>query len=358
MAVVKYKDSKKRTRYLVRIRIYDNEGVFVKHSSKGGFETSRDARNYETSFLSAKKNSSVLFQQVVDHYLEYYKSHNKYSSYKSTKNAIKLHILPYFENKDIHKITPKDILDWKIDMQGKGLFAISYLNKIRTQLVALFNHMVKYFDLDKSPAAGIGGFKNKEKKTEMSFWTLDEFNQFMKYVDDPLYRLFFNMLFYTGIRKGEAQAVQWKDINFKKGLLNISKTWAALGDGSYGPTAPKTPNAYRSISLDRNTLTSLLENLAEAKKYEGFSNSFYVIGNVKPLSTTQLDRMFNKLILISNVKKIRIHDLRHSNASLLISLGADIVLVTKRLGHASSKETFDTYSHLYPDKQAEIIDLL
>ncbi len=355
MSVSKYKINN-TTKWLVRFRIYDTNGNLIKNSSKKNFETRKEAKAYESSLVGKVGNTFVSFDDAVEHYLEYYKSHNKYSSYRSSLNAVKLHIKPFFKGKDIFKVTPKNILDWKMVMQNKGNYSVNYLNKIKAQVVAIFNHFVKYYNLEKSPCMNIEGFKGRGKKQEMSFWTLSEFNKFISQVDDPLHHLFFNILFYTGIRKGEAQALQWKDININKNTLTISKTWQAIGDGKYSTTSPKTINAYRNIKLDSNLLKSLNNQYIEANKYSGYNDEFYIFGDITPLSTSQWDRTFTKYLKLCNCKPIRMHDLRHSNASLLISLGADIILITKRLGHASSQETYDTYGHLYPDKQDEIIE--
>lgn len=356
MAISKYGE-KGKEKYQVRGRLFDAQGEFVKYYRKTGFDTRREAKAYEDELLkSIKFNKKLPFEELSKHYLQFYKSHNKFSSYRSTENAVNLHILPFFKEYDVSKIKPKDILDWKINIQNSNEYTVAYLNKIWAQLIAILKHSVKFFELDKSPTENIGSFKSSEVKKEMQFWTIDEFKKFVKNIKDPMHELFFHTLFYIGVRKGEAQGLQWSDIDFDKRQMKISKTWQNVGNGKYGLTSPKTKNANRTITLDNKTLEKLKIRLTEVEKIKGFSNDFFIFGDTKPLSTSQISVIFNNYLDLCKVKRIRIHDFRHSHASLLISLGSNILFVAKRLGHASVKETFDTYSHLYPDEETTIIE--
>lgn len=355
MALSKYDENKNL--WQARGRLYDINGNFIRQYKKIGFTSRREAKAYEDELIkNVKSDKKLPFEELSKHYLQFYKSHNKFSSYRSTENAVNLHILPFFMSYDVFLIKPKDILDWKINIQNTNNYSVAYLNKIWAQLVAIFNHSVKYFDLDKSPTDKIGSFKSGEVKKEMQFWTIDDFKKFVKSIKDPMHELFFHTLFYTGVRKGEAQGLQWSDIDFDKRQMKISKTWQNIGNGNYGLTSPKTKNANRTIIIDNKTLEKLKLRLSEVEKIKGFSNDFFIFGDTKPLSTSQISVIFNNYLDICEVKRIRIHDFRHSHVSLLISLGSNILFVTKRLGHASAKETFDTYSHLYPDEEITIIE--
>lgn len=351
MGITKYGE-KGKEKYQIRGRLYDAQGNFVKAYRKIGFDTKREAKAYEDNLLATTSSSEFLFKDLVKHYLAYYKTENKYTSYISTKNAIELYIIPIFSDRDIFSITPKNVLEWKMDMITKG-FSIGYLNKIRVQLVAIFNHAKKYFHLEKNPCDNMGMFKSKELKKEMLFWTYDEFKKFIEKADDEFYKLMFITLFKTGLRKGELQALQWKD--FKNDTLDVSKTWARLDVGYFDLSSPKTPNSYRTIKIDIEVLKGLKTRLKTVNKTIGFNDEFFIFGDTSPISASQIDRMFTRYIKQSNVKRIRIHDLRHSHASYLISLGANIVMVSNRLGHASTQETLDTYGHMYPNQEDAII---
>ena len=354
MAITKYIDKKGKKKYQARGRLYDAQGEFIKAYKKIGFNTNWEAKEFEDNLIKKDKpEKQLLFEDLVKHYLEYYITENKYTSLISTKSVFKLHITSYFSNKDIFSITPKDILEWKITMSTKG-FTIDYLNKIRSQLVAIFNHAKKYFNLKENPCDDMGKFKSKKVKKEMLFWTYNEFKEFINCVDKDFYRLMFITLFKTGLRKGELQALQWKD--FKNNSLKVTKTWAKLDVGVYGLSSPKTPNAYRTIKIDKEVVKGLKTRLKTVVATIGFDDEFFIFGDTKPKSTSQIDRVFTKYKEVSKTKNIRLHDLRHSHAAYLISLGANIIMISKRLGHASTQETLDTYGHLYPDQENEIIE--
>jgi len=176
----------------------------------------------------------------------------------------------------------------------------------------------------------------------MKFWTLKEFKRFIEFNDKPVSNLAFKILFWTGIRSGELMALTFKDINLKDKTININKTYTRLNKQDI-INEPKTPKSKRVISIS----DSLCKDIEEYKsKLYDYKENDRIFNFTKFFLTHEMIRVCKK----SEVKQIRIHDLRHSHASLLIELGFTPLLISERLGHEKIQTTLNTYSHLYPNK--------
>lgn len=185
----------------------------------------------------------------------------------------------------------------------------------------------------------------------MEFWTKQEFKQFFPSMDKkPEARMAFMLLYWTGMRIGELLALTYEDIDFEKRIISISKSYQRL-DGKDVITPPKTPKSNRKITIP--------PFLAEELK-EYCSHLYGIMSNERMFRFTKsyMEHEIVRGIKETGVKRIRIHDLRHSHASLLVELGFQPLAIAERLGHEKIETTLNTYSHLYPNKQAEMADRL
>lgn len=180
---------------------------------------------------------------------------------------------------------------------------------------------------------------------EMKVWTPDEFNKFLSCVDDRLYQIYFRLLFWTGCRRGEGIALQCSDLT--DGWINIH---ASQRDATTGLKPTKT-KGKRKIQID----DVLNKELHELKDYY---KTGYLFGGDHALAPTNISRIFNAGIKASGVKKIRLHDLRHSHATWLINNGVNIVAVSKRLGHTSIEQTLKTYTHLLESTDNNMMSII
>lgn len=269
---------------------------------------------------------------------------------RSKDYIVELKILPYFGKRKIAEITAADVRIWQGELLKKG-YSQTYLRTVNNQLSCIFNYAAKYYDLPRNPCAQAGSI-GKGKADEMSFWTQTEFEQFIDCVKDkPLSYYGFLTLYWTGCRIGELLALTLEDFNPVEKTLRINKSYQRI-KGRDVITDPKTQKGKRTISLP----DFLVEELQE---YVG-----------KLYGMTLQDRMFQTTkayyehemirgVELSGVKKIRIHDLRHSHASLLISkLGAQPNLVADRLGYEKIQTTLSTYSHIYPEQSRQLAEQL
>ena len=206
----------------------------------------------------------------------------------------------------------------------------------------------------------IDNFKRvNEIKKEMQFFTYDEFQKFISVVDEEDYKLFFEFLYYLGLRQGECTALTWNDINFEKKEVSINKTLTTKLKGQlYTISSPKTSNSYRTLPIPLKLIKSLQNRKEIAKKKKYFKEEWFVFGDELPFRETTIQMRKNKYCKLAGVKQIRIHDFRHSCASFLINSGASIVLVSKYLGHSKISVTLDTYTHLYKNELLEVSNMI
>ena len=170
--------------------------------------------------------------------------------------------------------------------------------------------------------------------------------------------MIFTFLYYTGLRIGEASALNWTDINFDNKKLRINKSLSTkIANKKFLITSPKTENSNRIIDLDNKLIELLKEYYNKESKIYGFKKDMFVFGNINPLSQTTLRRYLNKYIEIANIKKITIHGFRHSHASLLIHLGLDFEDVAERLGD-TVEMVQSTYYHMFPEKKSNTVNAL
>ena len=290
-----------------------------------------------------EEKSKIPFREVYARFLENERTKLKESSYNDLVGATNLHIIPTFGEKIISEIKPLDILNWQNNVLSS--FSYNYKSKIRTRLSSIFKFAEIYYDLPNNPMRRVAPLKNKEAKKEMLFWTYEEFSRFVEKVESPVYKLFFTALFLSGCRKGELMAVGADDIDLEKSTLSISKSITTKTNaGPWEVTTPKNNASYRTIYMPK----SLLEKMIDLQKQNG---GRFIFGGAAPLPTTTIDRVLRTAAEKAGVKRIRVHDFRHSSASYLVSSGATIVAISKRLGHSNIEQTLNTYSHLMPSDQ-------
>jgi len=271
-------------------------------------------------------------------------SHDKYYN---------VHIKPFFADSIVSKITRRDIVLWQ-DYLLKKNFTNNYLGTIQQFLKLLFNYGIKYELIQKNPFT-IPFVKNHNVvQHEMMIWSVDEFNRFIEKVNDPIYCTAFKTLYWCGLRKGELFALTIRDIDFKRSLINVNKTYDHV---NHITTTPKTLNSNRVVTMPKEVSQSL-ENLIESyNQYEGFTVDSLVFGMNKHITSTTLKRVQEQACIESGVRIIRIHDLRHSHVSLLVSMDFNPLEIAKRLGHTVEMVN-NTYSHLFTNSQDKMIDKL
>lgn len=332
----------------------DWKGERRKHE-KRGFRTRKEALAYEREFLAKKtKDINMGFSTFLDIYMSDMGPQLKASTMANKENIINIHIRPYFENKSLSEITATDILQWQNsllslrDDEGKG-YSQTYLRSIQNQISAVFNHAVKYYDLPKNPCIATKKM-GKSKSREMLFWTREEYLRFSEEMKSkPISYYAFQILYWTGIRCGELLALTKEDFDLEKRTLRINKNYQVI-KGKEMTTSPKTEKSNRVIELPQFLCDEMRDYFESLYKVDQKSRLFVI-------TKSYLHHEMDRGAKAAGVKRIRIHDLRHSSCALLIDLGYSPVQIAERLGHESVTIT-ERYSHLYPSVQRQMADKL
>ena len=331
---------------------------------RSGFSTKKEAREeYSKLILSSvqeleEKKKTISFQKFIEEtYLPWYKTQVKESTYLNRYSTIQKHF-SYFYKMATDEIEPIHVQSWQLELAKE--FSPNYIHVVQGLLSLAFDRAIVLGIAKKNPSRMIGNIKSK--KTKVDFWTLDEFQKVISllykgdYYEHYLFISFW-VLFMTGMRIGEAAALLWSDIDFDTGLLSITKTMYYKSMDDFKPVEPKTQASVRTIYIDADTLKELREWQEVQNKV--LKNCDYVLSyNGIPTSKHTLPRALEKLAGLAGVHRIKIHALRHSHASLLISMGENPLLIKERLGHEKIQTTLGTYGHLYPNTNLEIANKL
>ena len=220
---------------------------------------------------------------------------------------------------------------------------------VHNQLSAIFNHAARFYGLNLNPARQAGNMGAEERK-EMLFWTREEYTKFSEaMMDKPLSFYAFEVLYWCGVREGELLALTPADFDFEKRTLTINKSYQRINKQDV-ITTPKTPKSNRVIQMPQFLCDELQDYLKQLYGVEPDSRMF-------PISKSYLHREMDRGCKQTGVKRIRIHDLRHSHISLLIDMGFTALAIAERVGHESIDITY-RYAHLFPTRQVEMADKL
>ena len=351
MAVIK---NNKTGMWEVRTYYKDLTGA-RKQKTKRGFDKKSEALEWERNFkLKEDQSISMSFKSFVDIYLTDLEPRIKRNTFLTKKHIIETKILPYFGKRKLDDIRTSDVIQWqneimKLKKDNGELFSPTYLKTIHNQLSAILNHAVNMYGL-KDNVARKAGTMGKEENKEMEFWTQEGFQAFLECVaDKPISYYAFEILYWTGIREGELLALTPGDFNFEKKTLRINKSYQRL-EGKDVITDPKTPKSKRNVSMP----DFLCEEL---KDYIGRLYGILPTDRIFHLTKSFLHHEMTRGAKKAGVKRIRIHDLRHSHVSLLISMGFSAVSIGNRVGHESVDITY-RYAHMFPTEQTQMAKLL
>lgn len=353
MPAYKYTLKDGKTMWYAAFNYTDWTGKY-KHTCKRGFKTQREAKEYERSFFDQQNNSSdILFSSLVENYMEDMSHRLKPTTMENKRNIIEGKLLPYFSRLKVCDIDGIKIRKWQNelisyrDANGKP-YSQTYLKTCNNQLSAIMNYAVKYYRLNANPCQATGSI-GKGKAAEMKFWTQEQYEVFSKNVQKTSVKLAFDILFYTGMRSGEMLALTPEDILPDK-RISINKNYAKV-KGEELFLVPKTPKSIRDITIPDFLFDDIQKYISKLGEIRPNDRIFY-------FTKSALEKEIKRVASKSNLPEIRVHDLRHSHASMLIEMGFGALEISERLGHESVKTTLDTYSHLYPEKDTRLAEKL
>ena len=344
-----YRDPVKKTWYC-KFRYTDWQGK--SHvTTKRGFRTQREAKAYEAEQqIKAKNISDSNLSVVLDAFLRDRKPNIKHSSYLAAQRAVEKFIRPQLGHMKITDIDAKTLREWELWLQGyvspltNKPIGNAYLHSTCVWMSTILNYAVKYYGLPSNPMKVIGLLGRNEAST--AFWTLEQYQLFNAALPSPEQKLYFDVLFFSGMRLGEFLALAPADINYEKGTISISKSLIISNNTI---SDPKNRYSIRTIAMPANIM----------ERIQTYTENYYdTPERLFSVSHQKIERDIKKYATMAGVPVIRVHDLRHSHASLLIHQNTPITVISRRLGHASPATTLRIYSHLYAEAQQEIADML
>lgn len=318
---------------------------------KRGFATKKEALAWEREFLMTEQaDMNMELAAFVEIYFKDKKGRLKERSIISKRQMIEQKILPYFGKKRINEITPAEILKWQNEMMSNG-YKDTYLRMIQNQMTALFNHAEKYYGLKINPCKKIEKM-GRPNARELNFWTKSEFDIFISSFseEEKMYRLIFEVLFWTGCRCGEMLGLFYEDLDFRNDTINISKTFYRRNKQDY-LTTPKTESSNRKVTVPEFLM----------KELKDYTDSLYGLRDkdrIFPITDRAIQKKLKSKTEALGLTKIRIHDIRHSAIAFLIEKNVQPLAIAQRVGHDSVNTTMNIYGHLYPNKQKQIADML
>ncbi|MEG1923892.1 MAG: tyrosine-type recombinase/integrase [Clostridia bacterium] len=350
------RQTKKGKFYGVRFRLVEDGKVVMKNLSP--FKTQSEAKRAEFEYRQqyekrneVKTASNTTFGELHEAYKTYAINNLAPSTAYDYFNIADMYFLPIFKDKIISAINKKMLSDWQDSLPSD--LSYKYKKKIRTSLSSIFVYALNKDLIESNPLTNVEKMKNKTQPRQMEFWTKAEFDKFIYCVNDPLYKALFTFLYASGCRKGEAFALRWADVNFETQTVRISKSLTKKGQNFARAMNIEIKETTKNKKLaDIYMPQTCLEFMKVLPRGE------YVFGCEKSLSENTVSRAFNRAIQESGVKRIRMHDLRHSCAALIISTSTSELSVLYALADRlrdSVDQILKTYGHLFPSRQAEII---
>lgn len=359
-----YKDTLRGT-YMYRTTYRDFTGQ-LHWKTKRGFAKMSEAKRAEAEFLAQRdmegiENQKMKYSELYTQYLENQKAKNKESTHITTDSKIKNHVLPYFGEKKIADITIADIEKWHNQLLSMNKYSIVYLQGIHSKFSSTIKYAIKLGYLNKNVVEMHGNFTqtSKYRKKEMLFFTPKEWEKFEGVLPEDIYKLYFQFLYYTGAREGESLALKFSDFSedFSKVHISETITYKTKKKG-IDITPAKTHTSTRTVTIPNKLMQLLQQHYENCKEYEGFNRDCFVFGIQKPVSVTTINRRKDKACKAAGVKRIRLHDFRHSHCSLLINAEVPPIAIAKRLGHADVATTLKVYAHMFESTEDKALELL
>lgn len=328
---------------------------------KRGFKTKKDALKYEREFhYKVKGSTDMKIITLYELYLSDISLRIKPKSLETKKYIFEKRILPFFGEIKVTDVSPLKIRNFQNELMAQTnprtgeSYTLAYMQKINTQFKALINYAVRYYGLNSNPFTRVESLNRqvREQKKEITIWSLEEFRKFIEVIKHkPISYTGFNLLFWTGMRVGELLALTREDIDFANKKIHIKKSFTKLVGGEEVIGTTKTQSSERVILIDDNLVKILKKYIGMLYKIKKDERLFSI---TQYLFRNDITRYHKK----AGVKKIRVHDLRHSHASFLINKDVNPLIISKRLGHAKVDITLNTYAHLYPSQEEKIIDII
>lgn len=354
-------------KYRVRINYTDQQGnqKQLDRVAYGKDEAKLLEMRLTKEVSETKQSVTMSVQELYDEYMAAKKYEVRETTYDKSSRIINRYVLPYVKNVKINKLSNQILQQWKSDISNLGL-AVKTCRNIFGEFRSMLNYAVRMEYLPRNPLTIVGNFKDAyaiPEHNKIQYYTPEEFKKYIfcaresvTCLNDWGYYVFFNIAFYTGMRKGEINALKWSDIDGN--LIHVRRSIAQKLKGADRETPPKNKSSYRTLQMPQPLIDILAEHKQRHMQFKDFSEDWRICGGIACLRDTSLENKNKKFCALAGLNHIRIHDFRHSHASLLANEGINIQEIARRLGHSNVEITWNTYAHLYPKEEERAVEVL
>lgn len=366
MAVYKAKEGKTKDGrvWFFKVRYQDMDGRRKQYKS-GKFVTKKEAEDaelgYRMKLFNHENQDKITINEMIDLFVE-----NRTSTIEVKPTTLYNYGNKKTYLKSLLNIKVKDFNinhydKWKKEINATHL-STRYKNDILKFLKSVLNYAMAWYDFNLtkvySKMTKFSSANDIEK--EMMYFTYEQFKQFISVENSLKHKVMFEILYYCGLRKGELRGLTWSNIDLNKRTLSIKKQITDRGGGvkTFQFSTPKTKSSIRTLPINKKLLEDLKMLKEKDSKINGFNNNYFVCGDAFPIASNTIRDRKNRNCALAGVPQIRIHDFRHSCASLLVNNGANITVVAKYLGHTKIEETLNTYTHLFNSALNEVVNLI
>lgn len=357
-----------KAQYRVFVNYKDADGKYRKISRTvyGSAEAKQEELRLIAEVDGADRPTSITVQMLYEKYIAAQQSEIRQASLEKIETIMRNHVLPYLSTLKLNELTTKQLQEWKTIVAAKPLM-VSTKNSAYRRLNAFLNFGVKIGYLQENELRKLGNFRDPyftHEHEALHYYSKEQFAEFIsvaeKYrersINDSGYYVFFNIAFYTGMRKGEINALKWSDI--EGNLIHVRRSIAQKTKGGDQETPPKNKSSYRTLQMPKKLVSILEQHRLFQERISGFTDDFRVCGGIAPLRDSSIEHRNTFFAKEAGLPHIRIHDFRHSHASLLANERINIQEIARRLGHSNVQQTWNTYSHLYPREEERAIGVL
>ena len=312
-------------------------------------------KDKENKMMTTHKEDTT-FEYVVEMFLKDYYDNYKYQTAYNYDKKVHKYFKCFIDSKQsfANTINQRTVEKWAGEINDLDQSVVTR-NRIKTIMRSIIQYAFDrdYMSLDQYKKCKLAIKMTREStvlKEKLKYWTVEEWEKFIKtFSKDDKWRIFFETNYWGALRIGEVLALTWGDVDYTNNLISINKSI----DSSGNITAPKNTSSNMTVSLP----SSLILDLKKLQEAESGNENDYVFFK-RNVSRTTVRRIMGDHIKQANVPFIPVHGLRHSMASRMINEGIDVFVISKHLRHSSTQQTYDTYCHLFPNRNQVVMESL
>ena len=298
---------------------------------------------------------------------DYAETHVRQRTLEGYRGNIERYIGPAIGNIALDKLAARHIQEMEASLlrdgrsKGGGLSPRTVLHVHRVLSEAL-RHAVRLGTLHRNVADAVEPPRSQRYRARTLGW--DDVHRFLDQVDDPLYHTLILLDLQTGLRRSELLGLRWSDIDFQEGTISVNRALVTLPSGGVTLTPTKTEKG-RMVPVPSESVLALRAHLARQEAEAqlvghrvspGPDDLVFCRDDGSPLRPDSITHVFARYVKRAGMKGLRLHDLRHTHASLLMAQGVHLKVVSERMGHTTIGITGDLYSHVLPNVQHEAVE--